>query len=218
MPMKPSHPLSSGTENETKPPLYQQIYLQIREKITSGDYPDGSLLPTESEAALLFGVSRITVKRAFNELAADGLCVRKRGQGSRVTYKMSATPLKSDFQGLLDVFADMNMNDTEGKVLEFEYIAAGARIAEIFNIEPSAQIQRSVRVLYHERKALSYLTTYVPADLGRQYESLHLVDQPVVTMLEKTGVKVANAEQAITEPWPNRLLQRRFRSSRVHRY
>jgi GntR family transcriptional regulator len=180
-----------------QPPLYQQIYLMIRDRITHGEYPDQSLLPTEHEMANQFGVSRITAKRALNEIAADGLCVRKRGQGSRVTYKLANAPLKSDAQGLLDVFAGMNMH-TEGRVLEFDYRPAGKRIAEIFGTDATAEVQRSVRTRYHDGKPLSYLTTYVPADLGRRYQRKHLADQAVVTMLEKTGVEVAGADQTIT--------------------
>jgi len=163
----------------------------------NGEYPDHSLLPSEHETARLFGVSRITAKRALNEVAAEGLCIRKRGQGSRVTYKPSGGPLKSDVQGLLDVFSDTNLL-TEGQVLEFEYQSAGMRIADIFNIDATSEVQRSIRVRRLEGKPMSYLTTYVPGDLGRHYERKHLVHQAAVTLLEKTGVEVASAEQTIT--------------------
>ncbi len=195
--MDTAQALPSIAESDSKPPLYQQIYLLIRDRITSGEYADQSLLPTEHETAEMFGVSRITAKRALNEIAADGLCVRKRGQGSRVTYKLAGAPLKSDAQGLLDVFAGMNMH-TEGEVLEFDYRPAGTRIANIFCVKAGTEMQRSVRVRHHDGKPLSYLTTYVPADLGRRYERTHLNDQAVITMLEKTGVEIADADQTIT--------------------
>jgi len=185
------------TEADTRPPLYRQIYLQIRDRIITGEYSDQSLLPTENEAAELFGVSRITVKRALNEIAADGLCVRKRGQGSRVTYKMAGAPLRSDTQGLLDALSNSKIS-SDGKILEFDYRPAGDHIGEIFAVEPTAEMQRSVRVRLHEGKPLSYLTTYVPADLGRQYDSHQLIDQAVLTLLEENGVEVANADQTIS--------------------
>ena len=163
----------------------------------SGEYPHRSLLPSEHEAAKMFGVSRITAKRALNEVAAEGLCVRKRGQGSRVTYRPSGGPLKSDAQGLLDAFSDMNLH-TEGQVLEFDYRPAGHRIATILEIDDTTEVQRSVRTRRLNGKPLSYLTTYVPADLGRRYERDHLIHQAAVTLLEKTGVEVATAKQTIT--------------------
>jgi len=195
--MEFSHSSLSTTESGVQTPLYQQIYLLIRDRIMSGEHPDGSLLPGEHEAARLFGVSRITVKRALNEIAAEGLCVRKRGQGSTVTYKPTESPLKADTQGLLDIFMDMNLR-TEGKVLEFGYGPAGKRIAKIMNVDETTEVQRSVRTRYLDGKPLSYLTTYVPADLGRRYEREHLIRQAPLTLLENTGVEVANASQTIT--------------------
>lgn len=178
-------------------PLYQQIYLEIRHRITSGEYPDRSLLPSEYETAEQFGVSRITAKRALNEVAADGLCVRRRGQGSRVTYKPAAGPLKSDAQGLLDFLSDINV-ETEGAVLEFDYRPAGRRIAGIMAMNDSDEVQRSVRTRRIDGKPLSYLTTYVPADLGRLFNRDDLVRHAPLLLLEKAGVTVADADQTIT--------------------
>jgi GntR family transcriptional regulator len=191
------HSSTSITDSGLQTPLYQQIYLLIRNRIMSGEYPDRSLLPSEHQAAKLFNVSRITAKRALNEVAAEGLCVRKRGQGSQVTYRPSTGPLKSDTQGLLDVFSDMNLR-TEGQVLEFDYRPADKRIADVLGIEERTEVQRSVRTRRLENKPLSYLITYVPADLGRRYERDHLVHQAPITLLEKTGVEVAHAAQTIT--------------------
>lgn len=185
------------TDAHAQSPLYQKIYLVIRDRILSGEYPDQSLLPSEHELAELFGVSRITAKRALNEISAEGLCDRKRGRGSCVTYKPATTPLKTDVQGLLDYLFQMNLA-TEGFVLEFDYVAASAEIATVMKIAEGEEIQRSVRVRHLEGTPFSYLTTYVPADLGRLYTRKHLASQAVLTVLEKTGVEVAHAEQTIT--------------------
>ena len=195
--MEPAKPSLSMAESGPPPPLYRQIYLLIRDRIMNGEYPNQSLLPSEKEVANLFGVSRITAKRALNEIAAEGLCVRRRGHGSRVTYKPSGRPLKSDTQGLLDVFSYLNLR-TEGRVIEFGYMPAGKRIAGILGIDETAEVQRSVRTRRLDGKPLSFLTTYVPANLGRRYDREHLIHRAAVTLLERTGVEVANAEQTIT--------------------
>lgn len=179
------------------PPLYQQVYLVMRDKILSGEYPDRSLLPSEHELVTLFGVSRITAKRALNELSAEGLCERKRGMGSRVTYRPTTAPLKTDVQGLLDYLFQMNLA-TEGFVLKFDYVAASSEIAARMKIEEGTEVQRSVRVRHLDGTPFSYLTTYVPGDLGRLYTREHVTLQAVLTVLEKTGVQVASAEQTIT--------------------
>ena len=65
--------------------LYSRIMKMLIEKIESGEYPLGSKLPTESELSEECYVSRITSRRALNELAQIGYVVRKRRTGTFVT-------------------------------------------------------------------------------------------------------------------------------------
>lgn len=64
-------------------PLYLDIYKQLLKKIQEGEYPDGKL-PTEKEIADYFQVSRITTKKAFELLVAQGYIHRIPGRGSFV--------------------------------------------------------------------------------------------------------------------------------------
>ncbi len=65
-------------------PLYQKILDEMREKIQSGVLQESQALPTELELAEQYSVSRITSKRAMEELEREGLVIRKRGVGSIV--------------------------------------------------------------------------------------------------------------------------------------
>ena len=65
-------------------PLYKQLVEAIREGIQSGRHPEGSRLPSEQELSSIYQVSRITVRAALKELAADGLVVRMQGKGTYV--------------------------------------------------------------------------------------------------------------------------------------
>ena len=62
--------------------LYQQIYDSLLEEIDDGVYANGKQLPTEIEVAKKYFVSRITSKKALNQLAQDGVIVRIPGRGS----------------------------------------------------------------------------------------------------------------------------------------
>lgn len=68
---------------ETKS-LYHQIFDSIKESIESKQYEADQQLPTEQELTKRFGVSRITVKRALDELEAEGYIYRRQGSGSFV--------------------------------------------------------------------------------------------------------------------------------------
>lgn len=59
-------------------PLYAQLHDILLEKLKTGEYKKNDVLPTEAEFEEIFGVSRITARRALAELAAKGL-VKRRG-------------------------------------------------------------------------------------------------------------------------------------------
>lgn len=64
--------------------LYEKILRYLKDKINNKELLPGDRLPTEMELAEEFGVSRITSKRALEELRSDGLIYRVRGRGSFV--------------------------------------------------------------------------------------------------------------------------------------
>ncbi|MGB4290161.1 MAG: GntR family transcriptional regulator [Dethiobacteria bacterium] len=65
-------------------PIYYQLAKQFSEKIRSGSILPDEALPTESEIAAYFGISRMTVRRAISELAAAGMIYTQRGKGTFV--------------------------------------------------------------------------------------------------------------------------------------
>lgn len=63
---------------------YPQVRAQIREQIVDGALPPGTRLPGETEFAKRLNVNRMTVSRALQDLAAEGLVVQRRGSGTYV--------------------------------------------------------------------------------------------------------------------------------------
>nr|WP_090341236.1 GntR family transcriptional regulator [Mycolicibacterium malmesburyense]CRL71023.1 transcriptional regulator [Mycolicibacterium malmesburyense] len=63
-------------------PAYQTLRDQLREEIAAGRYRDGIRLPTESELVAAHGVSRQTVRRAFQDLVTEGVVYRVPGRGT----------------------------------------------------------------------------------------------------------------------------------------
>ena len=83
-------------------PLYHQIFLQLREEITSGERAFGSRMPTEQELSAQFGVSRITALRALDELAENHLVERKRRVGTTVVFQSPVKPIQGNIEQALD--------------------------------------------------------------------------------------------------------------------
>src|SRR3954452_3331714 len=65
-------------------PLHVQIRQLLSDEIASGALQPGTDLPSEPDLSIRFGVSRMTVRQALGELAAQGLIVRQQGRATRV--------------------------------------------------------------------------------------------------------------------------------------
>ncbi|WP_456320088.1 MocR-like pyridoxine biosynthesis transcription factor PdxR [Paenibacillus ehimensis] len=80
-------------DRHSNQPLYQQIADDIERRISYGEFPPGSLLPSERKLAEQLGVNRSTVILAYAELRALGIVESRTGSGTRVSkYKWGATP------------------------------------------------------------------------------------------------------------------------------
>src|ERR1700729_2419665 len=66
----------------SKQPKYRQIVESLRANISAGHYRDGARLPSEAELVRRFGVSRMTVVKAMQQLQQEGLLVRRTGSGT----------------------------------------------------------------------------------------------------------------------------------------
>ena len=75
-------------------PLYRQIYRQIDEGRRSGSLPIGTLLPSMNELADSYGISRETVKKAYNLLCRDGVVSARQGKGFYVAEPASGAEKK----------------------------------------------------------------------------------------------------------------------------
>jgi GntR family transcriptional regulator len=70
-----------------KDPLYRQIAVDLRMKIESGEYTQGSRLPTEIELMDHYEASRNTIRDAIRQLTSLSLVETRQGQGTFVTRK-----------------------------------------------------------------------------------------------------------------------------------
>lgn len=75
---------------------YQRIYRDLKEAILRGDFSETGKLPTEAELQNLYGVSRITLKKAMQLLKDEDLIQRYPAKGTFVKSNLSSgSPLRS---------------------------------------------------------------------------------------------------------------------------
>ncbi|MBI3452545.1 MAG: GntR family transcriptional regulator [Rhodospirillales bacterium] len=194
--MRSARPPASLVDARLPTPLYHQIYVLLREQILGGVYAGDAFMPTEHELMRRFGVSRITAKRALDELAGEGLVVRRRGRGTSVTRGVAAPPVNANISGLLENLLMMGLK-TKVHIIDFGYVAAPDDVARALDLPRTSEVQRAVRVRALDGEAISFTTSYVPADLGRTYGRRDLALKPLLALLEQAGVLIGSADQAI---------------------
>ncbi|MGB4408097.1 MAG: GntR family transcriptional regulator [Sphaerochaeta sp.] len=72
---------------------FKTILTQLQTKIISGEWSEGFKMPTEMELCAQYGVSRVTIRRALEDLVAHGYITRTRGRGSFVLFNRELVDL-----------------------------------------------------------------------------------------------------------------------------
>ncbi|AOO83921.1 GntR family transcriptional regulator [Bosea vaviloviae] len=175
----------------------RRIYLLLRERIASGEISPGTRLASEPALALQHGVSRVTIRRALDSLATDGLIDRRVGAGTFVREPEAPRPIVADFSNMLTHLVEMGRR-TGVRLLAFSYVQPPEAVAQALALGPGERTQRSVRVRLIDGQPFSYLTTHVPERIGLTYSEADLATVPLLTLLERSGALVERASQAIS--------------------
>ena len=183
-------------------PKYHRIYLVLREQLEEGRFVDG--LPGELALVRQFGVARVTVRRALEQLAQEGLISREPGRGTRPigwparpAASAANDPMRTQLTGLLENLVSMGLR-TSVKVLDVETVTASESVARALELKPGDAVQKAVRVRSTREGPLSHITTYVPADVARRFGRRELSRKPILLLLEEAGVKVGRAVQTVS--------------------
>ena len=131
--------------NSSSTPLYDQLKQILKESIDQGIYKSGDRLPNETELCESYGVSRITVRRAIQDLSDEGFLERKQGKGTFVTRTKIAREMVS-IDGFTDFSKQLGKNPSK-RVLACEEIKATPEIAEALKIAVDSPVLRLVRIM-----------------------------------------------------------------------
>lgn len=184
-------------DESARVPLYQQIYDLLRARIMDGTLALNDRLPAEQDLTQALGVSRITVKRAMNELAVAGLVRRQRGIGTVVIYDVAAPTIKGSFETMIDGLTRMGI-ETEVQLLDCTVGTASPAIAQALELKEGESVQRIVRLRRLNGEPFSYLLTYIPYDVADGYDDALLASESLIKLLEQAGHAPVEAEQTIT--------------------
>ena len=78
---------TSPLQKTSESPLYKQLMQRLRNDIIAGVYPAGERIPGEQALCKIYGVSRVTVRKALAEIVREELLVRRQGKGTFVAQE-----------------------------------------------------------------------------------------------------------------------------------
>jgi GntR family transcriptional regulator len=180
-------------------PLYHKVYLLLRQRLLDGVYAAEQPLPGENALAQEYGVSRLTIRRALDTLAEDGLISRRQGLGTfaQAPARLSAPQQGASIDALMAHLARMGMH-TQVKLLDLAVEPAPASIAARLEVPAGSPVHRSIRVRSYKGEPFSYLKTYVPDSIGRRISRKALGSKPLLQIFGDLGIRVSGAEQSMT--------------------
>jgi GntR family transcriptional regulator len=193
-------------EAPAKDPLYQQIFDVLRDEILAGTYDHDRALPSDKQLEERFRVSRITIRRALDELARGGLVDRAKGRATRVTER--AAPIFADVDDELANMLAM-ISNLKIKVINFRWIPADAFIAERLRLETGEKLLWITRLRSGDGGPVMHSSLHLPRWAGEGFTREELAQGQIVNLLRQRGVELARAEQAMSAaPCPDGIAAR----------
>ena len=185
----------AARQSDSPTPLYHQLYSILKSMIVEDVLSYGERVPTESELADLFSVSRITSKRALDELAAEGFVERRRGRGTHVTYQYTPRPVQAPLIGMLQEIESMARN-SRAIILESEMKAPPGDIRGEMGLNHESVLHlRRVR----ERDGLKFgLYTSWTAGVTMPSDPSIFETTPRLSFFRENGLELSQVTQTIT--------------------
>jgi DNA-binding GntR family transcriptional regulator len=175
-------------------PLYAQVKYALQEEIENRMKP-GDMLPSEPELEKRFNVSRITVRRALDELVSEGLIVRQQGRGTFVREQ----PIAQELPRLLSWSVQMRQMGFEpsSASCEIELIEPTKEQATLLQLSSGERLVRIRRLRYANDEPICIMTNYIPESLAPGLVNQGLVDDSLYATMAKYGVRPVRAEDRV---------------------
>jgi GntR family transcriptional regulator len=169
-------------------PLHIQTEELLRKLIRSPQYSKGKLLPNEIELAKQLAISRTTLRLAINKLVYEGLLVRKKGVGTKV----SNNTVSSKSVNWLSFSQEMAARKIQIKnfELKLKWVKPDEQIANFFEIKTDKKVLKMERLRGQPEGPFVYFTSYFHPRIGLTGKEDFL--RPLYEILEKDYMVIAS--------------------------
>lgn len=180
-------PLDDGPRGS----LYQRLARGLRDAIARGIVKPAEALPAERDLATDFAVSRITVRKALDELVAEGLLIRRHGAGTFVAGRV-----EKQFAKLSSFTEDMA---ARGRTVRSEWLLRGEGTVSpdeslMLGLSPGAAVHRFRRIRFADDLPMAIEHSAIP---GFALAGADAVGESLYETLEQTGNRPVRALQRL---------------------
>ena len=177
-------------------PLYHQVREALLTLIVEGGLQEGSLIPTEREIGEKFQVSRITVRRAIDELVREGYLVAQQGKGTFV-----ARPKIDRRMTQMQSFSEQMLEEghrPDSQLLSLRHEKATGHVASLLKIQDDQWIWVVERLRYADDEPICISVTYLnlPLDVTLTPAELQQ-ERSLWAILDKKGVRLTRSEETV---------------------
>ncbi|MCV0424393.1 MAG: GntR family transcriptional regulator [Roseibium sp.] len=190
--------------SESAGPRYVQLYRRLEEGISDGVLPPNSSLPPERELADLTELSRVTVRKAIQELVQKGLIEQRQGSGSFI--REAAPKVEQSLSHLTSFSEDMQRRgmETTSKWLERGIFLPSSEELTVLDLSADASVARISRLREADGRPMALERAALPIDIlpnplqviTSLYEVLDLTGQRPVRAVQKISAVNLTAEDA----------------------
>lgn len=190
-------------------PRHRQLYLVLRDQITTGALTAEQALPSEQALGEQYNVSRITVRRALQDLSDGGFVERRHGVGTFVAEEPSplTQPASLTMMGALR----QTQLETTVEVIELNQRPAPVQVARALDVDPRAPVVFVLRLRSHDAEPLMITEAWLPARFADHLTVDAMQQHALYELMEQAGVILGRVTQELTaeiaDPVRSRLLQ-----------
>jgi GntR family transcriptional regulator len=163
-------------------PYYRQIRDQVETLIKAGKLKPGQVIFSEGACATKLGVSKMTVRQAFQALRSEGLLIIEKGKRPVI----STGRIQKDFQKLRGFTAEMTRRGLKpsSRVLQFEKTAPDAATANLLRLWRNDEVYRVRRLRYADKEIVGLETILLPARMFPDLAKTDLENQSLYALME----------------------------------
>ena len=177
-------------------PKYYLVKKSIVEKIENEEFQPGEPIPSERELMVDYQVSRITIRKAIEELVAEGYLYKVQGKGTYVKTDEGSNNLFAITSCTEDVIR-LGMTPSKKTVVS-ELVRANVKRAKALEITIDDNVYMIGRILYADKEPLNYTLTFLPEKIFPGLSKYDLKKESLYQIItEVYGVKITKARRTI---------------------